>query len=223
VQSLASTSHQWINSISTSGVPSSSQPAFTDISGSVAASQLPNPSASTLGGVQSAASVSHQWINSISTSGIPALSQPAFTDVSGTDIDSQLPSDQCVLTKTTISYTNLTAAASATPTYALPALAGTSSRICLVEIAGTTSFAGTSLTAMTVRVQSGSGTPLYYSPNQDVFGTVGTSTNNYWSDTGNMADRTNTGVTAQFTLTGAVSSALTAGSVNITIGVRTMP
>ena len=86
VESYAAVSHQWINSISTSGVPSSTQPAFSDISGSVAASQLPNPSSSTLGGVQSAAAVSHQWIKSISTSGVPALSQPAESDLSFTDI-----------------------------------------------------------------------------------------------------------------------------------------
>jgi hypothetical protein len=50
---------------------------------SLAGADLPNPSATTLGGVQSAAAVSHQWINSISTSGVPALSQPAFSDISG--------------------------------------------------------------------------------------------------------------------------------------------
>ena len=38
VQSVASVSHQWINSISTSGVPQLSQPAFTDISGTLAIS-----------------------------------------------------------------------------------------------------------------------------------------------------------------------------------------
>ena len=34
--------HQWINTISTSGVPSSTQPAFTDISGNAALGQLPS-------------------------------------------------------------------------------------------------------------------------------------------------------------------------------------
>lgn len=52
-------------------------------SGTLPAARLPNPSASTLGGVESALAVTHQWINSISTSGVPALSQPAFTDISG--------------------------------------------------------------------------------------------------------------------------------------------
>ena len=78
---LSSTTHQWIDSV-VSGVFHASQPAFTDISGVATGAQLPNPSATTLGGVESAAAVSHQWINSISTSGVPALSQPASTDLS---------------------------------------------------------------------------------------------------------------------------------------------
>lgn len=41
VQSFAGTSSQWIRSISTSGVPASTQPAFSDISGVVVRSQLP--------------------------------------------------------------------------------------------------------------------------------------------------------------------------------------
>lgn len=51
---------------------------------SVAASQLPNPSASTLGGIESTVGASHQWIASISTSGVPALTQPSYSDLSGT-------------------------------------------------------------------------------------------------------------------------------------------
>jgi hypothetical protein len=51
--------------------------------GTLPAARLPNPAATTLGGVKSYASVSHQWLNSISTAGGPASSQPAFTDISG--------------------------------------------------------------------------------------------------------------------------------------------
>jgi len=91
IESLTSTSHEWINAISTSGVPSATQPAFTDISGSVAASQLPNPTATSLGGIESLASTSHEWINAISTSGIPSQTQPAFRDISGLVAASQLP------------------------------------------------------------------------------------------------------------------------------------
>ncbi len=39
VESIASVSHQWINSISTSGVPSLSQPAFTDLTGTATVAQ----------------------------------------------------------------------------------------------------------------------------------------------------------------------------------------
>jgi hypothetical protein len=42
VQSAAAVSHQWINSISTSGVPALGQPAFGDISGTIATGQLPS-------------------------------------------------------------------------------------------------------------------------------------------------------------------------------------
>lgn len=223
VESVATTPHQWINSISTAGVPASSQPAFSDLSGTLTASQLPTPTSSSLGGVQSVAAVSHQWMNSISTSGVPTLLQPAFSDVSGVATDAQLPSDQCTLAKYTVQYTQLTAAASATPSVTLFSLPSTSTRICLLEISGTQSFTGSAITAGTVRLQSGATTPVLYSPNQDIFGTVGPTTNNYWTDSGNMADRTSQSVVAQFTFTGATSSALTQGAVTITVGTRTMP
>lgn len=48
VESLAAVSHQWINSISTSGVPSSTQPAFTDISGQATLAQLPTINANSV-------------------------------------------------------------------------------------------------------------------------------------------------------------------------------
>jgi hypothetical protein len=54
------------------------QPAFRGLVGA----DLPNPSASTLGGVESLASVAHKWINTISTSGVPSATQPACGDLS---------------------------------------------------------------------------------------------------------------------------------------------
>lgn len=48
----------------------------------VAGSDLPNPSASTLGGIQSLLSAAHKWINQISTSGVPSATQPAAADLS---------------------------------------------------------------------------------------------------------------------------------------------
>lgn len=44
---------------------------------------LPNPSASTLGGVESISAVSHDFLTSISTSGVPSQAQPAYGDISG--------------------------------------------------------------------------------------------------------------------------------------------
>src|ERR1700722_2170902 len=86
LQSYAAVTHQWINAIMSNGAPSSSQPAFTDISGTVASSQLPNPTPTTLGGVKSQVVVSHQWINAIATNGSPGTAQPADGDLSVTDV-----------------------------------------------------------------------------------------------------------------------------------------
>lgn len=47
---------------------------------------LPNPGASSLGGIQSLAATTHQWINSISTSGVPGASQPACADLSNAGV-----------------------------------------------------------------------------------------------------------------------------------------
>ncbi len=59
---------------------------------SLVGADLPNPGASSLGGIESYVAVSHQWINAISTSGVPSSTQPAFTDVSGQATLAQLPS-----------------------------------------------------------------------------------------------------------------------------------
>ncbi len=79
------------NNTGSAAAPTYVQPAFTDISGTVAAGQLPNPSATTLGGVQSLAAAASKWINAVSTSGVPSATQPAFTDISGTVAATQLP------------------------------------------------------------------------------------------------------------------------------------
>lgn len=92
IQSTTGTTHQWISTISTSGVPGLSQPAFTDISGTAVAAQIPTPTLSTIGGIKAINQVTSNWINSITTAGAPILSQPAFTDISGNASLSQLPS-----------------------------------------------------------------------------------------------------------------------------------
>jgi hypothetical protein len=50
IESIASIAHSWIDSISTSGVPHQSQPAFSDLSGSATAAQLPGSGVTTVAG-----------------------------------------------------------------------------------------------------------------------------------------------------------------------------
>jgi hypothetical protein len=83
--------HNFANSISAAGAISGTQPAFSDISGTASASQMPNPTTSALGGVEAINAVAHEWIDAISGSGIPQLTQPAFSDISGTATSSQVP------------------------------------------------------------------------------------------------------------------------------------
>ncbi len=66
--------------------------------GTLPAAQLPNPSASTLGGVESIAAVSHNFLTSISTSGVPSQAQPAFTDISGTTTTAQISANVLIMT-----------------------------------------------------------------------------------------------------------------------------
>ena len=87
----ACSANTWASTLIRNTAPTCTQPAFSNIAGSVAASQLPGPTTTTLGGIQAVSPISHQWVNSISTSGIPALSQPTFADVSGTVSLTQLP------------------------------------------------------------------------------------------------------------------------------------
>lgn len=77
-------SHEFLTGYNAAtGAFSAAQPAFTDISGIAASSQLPTPTTSAIGGVEAINAIAHEWINSINTSGVPQLSQPTFSDVSG--------------------------------------------------------------------------------------------------------------------------------------------
>jgi hypothetical protein len=83
--------NQFATGINTSGAVTYAQPAFGNISGTVAAAQLPNPGAAALGGVKSQVAVATNFMTGISTAGAPTLAQPTFTDISGTVGASQLP------------------------------------------------------------------------------------------------------------------------------------
>lgn len=92
IQSYAGVSSQWIRSISTSGVPASSQPAFSDISGTLAPTQCPASGLATLGCVNAINATASQWLRSLSTSGVFTSSQPTFADIAGAASLSQIQS-----------------------------------------------------------------------------------------------------------------------------------
>lgn len=71
------------------GPPSgtSANPGFRALVGA----DLPNPGASSKGGIQSLTCATHQWLNAISIAGVPACAQPNFTDLAGSIAGAQIP------------------------------------------------------------------------------------------------------------------------------------
>jgi hypothetical protein len=82
------------NNTGSTAAPAYVQPAFSDLSGTASAAQLPNPTTSTLGGVQAYTAVTNQFLTSITTSGVPVSAQPSFANLSGTATGAQLPTPQ---------------------------------------------------------------------------------------------------------------------------------
>ena len=81
MESIVAVSHEWINSISNSGVPALSQPAFTDISGTVASGQLSgtygisitgNAATATSANTASTATTANSATNASDLGGVPA-------------------------------------------------------------------------------------------------------------------------------------------------------
>lgn len=80
--SYSCASSQWV-SASNSGGFLCSQPSFSNISGTISASQLIAPGASTFGAVKSSAAPSNQYATGINTSGVVTYAQPAISGISG--------------------------------------------------------------------------------------------------------------------------------------------
>ena len=101
VQSKAAESNKFLTAIGTDGTVSNAQPSASNISGlassattdttnasnitsgTLSASRLPNPSATTLGGVQSKASIANYFLTQIGTNGAVSSAQPTVSDLSG--------------------------------------------------------------------------------------------------------------------------------------------
>ena len=98
------------------------------VSGTLPAAQLPNPSASTLGGVQSGSASSNQFMTGINTSGVPQFAQPSASNISGLGslaaLNSLAATD--LSDKTTAGTNMFTAATVAAQTALLNAMVGDS-------------------------------------------------------------------------------------------------
>jgi hypothetical protein len=76
--------HQFLTGSAPTTGSASAQPAFTDVSGTLAAAQFIAPTTSAFGGIFGIACPSHQWVDVIPVSAVqPTCAQPAFTDISG--------------------------------------------------------------------------------------------------------------------------------------------
>ncbi|MGD0190191.1 MAG: hypothetical protein ABSD74_05585 [Rhizomicrobium sp.] len=130
VESVTCVSHQWINQVTTAGVHNCTQPAFSDVSGSIAASQLIAPTTSAFGGVYAISCPTHQWIDVIPTSGTqPACAQPGFADVSGSLALSQMAAQSADTVDMNASGSSGSPTAVAMPTSGTNGCAGSSNAL----------------------------------------------------------------------------------------------
>jgi hypothetical protein len=83
--------HEWTNSLNIAGTFTCEQPSFSDLSGTIAPSQLVPAATGSLGAVEAVASVAHEVVQYIDNLGVPHLTQLAFSDLLGTISTGQMP------------------------------------------------------------------------------------------------------------------------------------
>lgn len=91
IESIASSSHSWVDSISTAGVPHQSQPGFSDLSGSIGAAQCTLFGSSSNGCVASSGGGTSNFLRadgtwSAPTPVVPVMPQGRLTLASGTPV-----------------------------------------------------------------------------------------------------------------------------------------
>jgi hypothetical protein len=96
IESLTCSANTWLSQISTAGVPSCSQPGFSNLTGSIAIGQTPLTTTGDLLYASSSSALTRLGIGSTNqflgiSSGVPAWVQPSFSNLSGTLSSSQLP------------------------------------------------------------------------------------------------------------------------------------
>jgi hypothetical protein len=132
---------QFLKQLTLNGPVTVGQPAFSDISGTIAPGQIPPPTAATLGGVFSKAAATSQFVTQIGTDGSISTAQPSVADISG----------GVALTRT--NDTNVTLTLGGSPTTAL--LAATSVTV------GWTGTLAASRGGFGADVSAQSGVPLF--------------------------------------------------------------
>lgn len=234
------------------GLPAWVQPSFSNVSGSLAGSQLPsgwNPVTLPNGGTgqtsfsagllrsNGTALSSAELSGDVTTSGsnttlvgkVNGAAVPASASVLGSNASSQLVAvtSAPTCTKYTVAYNNSSLNVSSTTASVSLVTLGSRSAITGIFITTTTAFAGTSLTDGTVSIgPSTAGTcsvqATCYAPAYDLFATTGST--NFWIDGGMfIATTASHSIYANFTSVGGNLSALTAGSVDIDVCSLTLP
>lgn len=104
LSSFTCPAHEYADAFSVAGTFTCGQPAFSDLSGTIAPAQLPAATTTTLGAVEAVAAVTHQVVQYIDNLGVPHLTQLAFSDLLGTISTGQMPASGA----TAGTYTNAT-------------------------------------------------------------------------------------------------------------------